>query len=437
MRIARSITPHWYMYPPKECYSADINGYDNNEALDQVGQKVNLYVHIPFCAMKCRFCTLVATVETSSESIDKYLALLQRELQILDVRLRRNGRSVEHLYVGGGTPSIMKPWQISRLTGLLGSVFDISRTSSRTFEASPDTVTIDGCFAWKDAGFDRVSVGVQSFNDLTLKEMSRRHSGQDAKRAIRVLSDLGFQSINVDLIYGLPNQSMEDWSVDVVEAMASGATDITAHPLAVRKASAFGRSLREGKLTIPSLSCHPEYLRSARGMLKAQGWRSIGAVTFSRHGTGDRFASAEATLYPTIGLGAGARSTLPALHVSSVDYLQPTGVAATVEAYARALQAERLPWYSHVSIDYEENFRRKVILGLMTNKIDLPQLLREGKDSCESVLRKIRELIDAALVEEVEGVLRLSDAGVANAAEVGWSLASRAIQERLIEGPRQ
>lgn len=437
MHIAHSTTPHWYMYPPKECYSADINGYDNNQALDQVGQKINVYIHIPFCAMKCRFCTLVATVETSSESIDKYLALLQSELQLLNVGLGRNRRSIGHLYVGGGTPSIMKSWQIARLAELIDSVFDISYASSRTFEASPDTVTADGCLAWRDAGFDRVSVGVQSFNDLTLKGMSRQHSGQDAKGAIRVLSDLGFQSINVDLIYGLPSQSMEDWSFDVVEAMASGATDITAHPLAVRKASAFGRSLREGKLTIPNVSCHSDYFRLARDVLKTQGWRSIGAVTFSRDGSGDRFASAEATLYPTIGLGAGARSTLPTLHVSSVDYLQPTSVAATVEAYAGALKAERLPWFSHISMDCEENCRRKVILGLMTDKVDLPLLLGEAQGTCESVLRKIRELIDAALVEETEGVLRLTDAGVVNAAEVGWSLASRAIQERLIEGRRQ
>jgi len=181
--------------------------YNNNEPL--------IYIHIPFCLTKCLYCHWVTSVGNSQEEIDCYLENLEKEMDIWKERLDVKVISPKSVLIGGGTPSILAPAQTKRLLKSFRSRFDMNRCIQFSLEAEPKTILgeegIKKLKIMKDYGINRISLGVQSFDDGVLKRMGRAHTSEDAIKAIKQIRDVGFKNLCIDLIYGYPGCTLEKW----------------------------------------------------------------------------------------------------------------------------------------------------------------------------------------------------------------------------------
>ena len=163
-----------------------------------------IYVHIPFCGAKCVYCDFYSTVD-AHDSFARYIDAVLAEARLRHGELQE---PITTLYVGGGTPSVLPIEQLARLVQGLREVFDLSQVVEFTVEVNPDDVTPSLAQALVRVGCNRVSMGIQSFDDGELKFMNRRHTAAQAVNAVRVLREAGIGNLSVDLIYGVPNQSM-------------------------------------------------------------------------------------------------------------------------------------------------------------------------------------------------------------------------------------
>lgn len=188
----------------------------------------SVYVHIPFCLRKCRYCSFSSYPELDLR--EKYLDGLLAEI---DKRYR--GEKIKTLYVGGGTPSLIGFSQIGKIV----SKFDFENNAEITIEANPESTTLDWIKGVLDVGVNRISFGVQSFDDKLLKIIGRKHTVKQAFDTIYAAREAGFKNINIDLIYGLPTQTMSDVSASVITACEIGAEHISSYGLKIEEGSSF------------------------------------------------------------------------------------------------------------------------------------------------------------------------------------------------------
>ena len=174
-----------------------------------------LYIHIPFCKSRCIYCDFYSTTNLDLKS--QYITALCREVGQRNDYLP--GRTLKTIYLGGGTPSLLTTEDIEQLTNKIKSIFNISPDYEFTIEANPGDITHDRLQAWHKLGINRISLGIQTFNDLQLQFLHRRHTGLQAIQAVRLAQQAGFDNISIDLIYGLPNQTIQDLKNDIHTAL--------------------------------------------------------------------------------------------------------------------------------------------------------------------------------------------------------------------------
>ena len=192
-----------------------------------------IYIHIPFCKRKCIYCDFYS-VAVSEEKLDAYLDALVKEYRVRKAEL--GGSAVRTLYIGGGTPSLVPT---EKLGGLLHGLCDVAELEEVTIEVNPDDVTPVYARALAEIGVNRVSMGVQSFDDGQLAMLNRRHSGAQAAEAVATLRQAGFCNISIDLIYGIPGQTPESWAQTVGKAVALDVPHISAYSLIVEEGTPF------------------------------------------------------------------------------------------------------------------------------------------------------------------------------------------------------
>lgn len=180
------------------------------------------YIHIPFCRSKCNYCSFVSGV-----NVDKKLGYLYSLLKEIDYYY--DGTPLETLYIGGGTPSVMEADEL----GKIFSKFCFVENPEITIEVNPNDVTLDYMSALKFAGFNRISMGAQSFNDNILKLIGRRHNSDEIYKAVEIVKKVGFSNISLDLIYGLPTQSLEDFRYDLNELIKLDINHISLYGLKI------------------------------------------------------------------------------------------------------------------------------------------------------------------------------------------------------------
>lgn len=194
-----------------------------------------LYIHIPFCRRKCNYCDFVSVTGTE-ESYTTYLDALSLEMQ------RYTGVTLQTVFVGGGTPSILSEGQIDRLFADTRRIFNCTRLAEMTFEANPESLSDEKLRLLKKAGVNRLSIGAQSFSDEELAWLGRVHSVRDFERAFQTGQRFGFSNINIDLIYGLPGQSLSAWKKNLEKAVSCSSQHLSLYPLTIEPDTVFGNS---------------------------------------------------------------------------------------------------------------------------------------------------------------------------------------------------
>jgi oxygen-independent coproporphyrinogen-3 oxidase len=206
-----------------------------------------IYIHIPFCKQACHYCNF--HFSTSLQFKDDLIASLIKEIHLSPTKASKTTEKefFETIYFGGGTPSIVSIKDLSMILAALASKFDIKKDAEITLEANPDDITPEKLQLWKKAGFNRLSVGIQSFLDPELLWMNRAHSAVDSLRCIDEIKDAGFSNFSIDLIYGSPLLSNQDWSTAIDTVISKKIPHISCYALTVEPKTALEKMISQNK----------------------------------------------------------------------------------------------------------------------------------------------------------------------------------------------
>ncbi|WP_286734858.1 coproporphyrinogen dehydrogenase HemZ [Intestinimonas sp. UBA1698] len=234
-------------------------------------EDVSLYVGIPFCPTRCAYCSFVsAGVGRTFSLMEPYVDALCREIAAAGAAVRRGGRRIKSVYIGGGTPTTLSPALLDRLMGALEGAFDLSACAEYTVEAGrPDTITAEKLSVLRERGCTRVSVNPQSMDDRVLAAIGRAHSAADILRAWDLVRRAGFPYANMDLIAGLPADTPEGFRASLDQVLSLGPENVTVHTLALKKGS---RLTLEKNGALPAPEQVSAMLDYAWGALRAAGY---------------------------------------------------------------------------------------------------------------------------------------------------------------------
>ena len=265
-----------------------------------------IYIHIPFCHRKCSYCAFYSKVESGRLKVERYVDALLEEMAS-----RRNEQTmpVRTVYFGGGTPSILEINELKRIVDGLRTCFDLHGVEEATLECNPEDLTPEYLDELRKLHFfNRLSVGVQSFDERLLRTINRRHSPQQAIASVRNAYDAGFENVTIDLIYGLPGQTMADWQATLAQATALPIKHISAYALTVEEGTILAAQIGQGKVTLPPESLQIEMYGALLEHLALAGFEQYEISNFSLPGYRSRHNSRYWDRTPYLGLGAAAHS---------------------------------------------------------------------------------------------------------------------------------
>ena len=383
----------------------------------------SLYVHIPFCERKCEYCDFTSVAGTAGEA--GYVAALTGEIEGLGRLLP--GVALDTVFVGGGTPSLIAPAHLASLMDAVRRAFRVTGGAEVTLEANPSSTSYERARAWLDAGFNRVSLGVQSLEPDILGFLGRVHDSARARAAVHEVRRAGFESINCDLIYAVPGLDDARWH-DTLERVVDDAPDhISCYELTVEPGTPLHTSVRRGRVTPVDAEVALAHHHAAQRILGAAGYRQYEVSNFARLGAACRHNLAYWHNRHYIAAGVGAHGHLPpegavALGIPvtadthAVRYWHGRGIAAFGAAVRNGLLPIR-DW-EHVTARTDEEER--VMLGLR---------LTDGV-----VLRGDATLAEARLLQ-AHGLLLL-DGDVARVTRRGESVLNAVIARLTGAAPR-
>ncbi len=203
-----------------------------------------IYIHIPFCRQKCYYCDFYKTVNTSLQQ--KFLSCLKEEAKVRKNYLQNE--TIKTIYFGGGTPSVLTISELNNTINFLHHEFQVLSDAEITLEANPDDLSLEYLKGIKQAGINRLSIGIQSFNDKHLQKMNRRHTATEAVKAIEMAANIGFTNLSVDLIYGLPGLTANQWNKSLNRVFTLPVQHLSAYHLTYHEGTPFYTWLKKGTL---------------------------------------------------------------------------------------------------------------------------------------------------------------------------------------------
>ena len=414
-----------YAYPHKTAYRPLDPPVPLSEVwLHEDKRNLFLYVHLPFCEMRCGFCNLFTTVQPGAGLVDQTLAAIHRQSDVVSDAIAPE--NIAQAAFGGGTPSFLSEIEIEQVFNQLSRTFSVLwHRIPVSFELSPGTVTREKLALLKQLGVDRVSLGVQSFVAEDLMTLKRPQPKEQLEQACQFIKDAGFPVFNIDLIYGNEGQDGKRWQLSLDRALEWQPEELYLYPLYIRKLTNLDRC---GK--------HPgehrlELYRQARDFLHAAGYCQISMRLFRRSDVirNTDYCCQEDGM---IGLGPGARSYTRALHYSTEYAVGQTGVRTIIEnSNSRAATSYSSADYG-VALDREEQKLRYVIKSLLRAEgVSYAAYQCRFGSSLTEDHPQLCELSELGLVADGGHCLRLNDQGLAWSDTIGPWLYSKAMTVRM------
>ncbi|RLD22908.1 MAG: coproporphyrinogen III oxidase [Bacteroidetes bacterium] len=316
-----------------------------------------IYIHIPYCNQACHYCNF--HFSTSLRSMGDMVVAISKELSLRENYLEEG---IDTIYFGGGTPSLLSTEQLHYLLSEISSTFKLNQNAEITLEANPEDITTTKAKDLIDLGFNRISLGVQSFDDEILKKLNRAHSKVDAVKAIQILQTAGFTNLTIDLIYGIPEQNLKMWESNLALATKLNVQHLSCYALTIEEKTAFGHWQKSGKLKpVPDTKYDEEYQVMAK-YLAGAGYEHYEVSNFAKTGYESQHNSSYWQQEPYLGLGPGAHS----YNGSSRQYNVSNNAT-----YIKALTNDKLP-FEIEKLSQSQIYNEYILTGLRTKKgIDL------------------------------------------------------------------
>jgi oxygen-independent coproporphyrinogen-3 oxidase len=372
---------------------------------------LSLYVHIPFCRAKCDYCDF-NSYAGQEHLIPAYARALAQEARLWSEA--SGGRPVETVYFGGGTPSLVPLDEMRLITGALGECFALAAEAEVSLEANPGTVDEAYLRGLRGLGFNRLSLGVQSFDDGELRALGRIHSAEEAREAYEAARAAGFENVNLDLIFGLPAQAIGQWRRSLEEALALRPEHLSLYALTVEEGTPLAREVAQGSITAPDPDVQADMYTWAEDRLARRGYEHYELSNWALPGRRCRHNLTYWENREYVGLGAGAHSHVDGVRFANAvvpaEYLRLIGEAGasgemSLAGMRQVVSVER--------VDEALAMADTLILGLrLVEGVSLSGFReRFGVELSERYADRLGELLDSGLIETADGRLRLTSRG--------------------------
>ena len=371
-----------------------------------------LYLHIPFCHQRCHFCAFYLEIH-QADAADLFLSSLLTEMRLVGERRPFGGQPLDTVYFGGGTPTTLAPRQLIALLATAKHLFGLAQDAEVTVEAHPESVTPEGLFQLREAGFTRISFGAESMDQQELRRVGRPGSALGTAAAVCAAREAGFADINLDLMYGLPGQTLQTWTHSLRAASALGPTHLSCYALTIEEDTALRSAIQRGRVRAPDEDLQNEMEDRAEEMLQQAGYDRYEISNYSQPGLASRHNCLHWTGGQYVGLGPSAQS-----YVRGQRY----GNVSNLTAYNRALADGTLPVFESEQLTSAADLGERIVFGLrMTDGISL---VDTGAMSCAELIRTIEELTHQGLIEGRGERIRLTRRGRRLADSVAVALLS-------------
>lgn len=362
-----------------------------------------IYVHVPFCVEKCHYCAFISSKPEKNE-LEEYSELLIREVQLSS----SDGSPVDSVYFGGGTPSLLKPRQIARLLDEIARQTGISSDAEITLEANPGTVDHLSLQAFRDAGINRISLGIQSFNDSFLQRLGRIHTAEQSRQAFRDARKAGFGNISIDLMHSLPGQSLDQWRAELQHAIELCTEHISIYGLTVEEGTPFARIYPAESPALADDDLSADMFELADEIPGAAGFDHYEIANYARPGYRSQHNSGYWRRDGYRGLGVAAHSFLRegyGVRFSNPDNLHEYRQAVTSGQLARTGE-------SHLTL--KDAIEEYMFLGLrLAEGVNINDFEREFSMTFESVYgATVTNLVKIGLITQNRRVLSLTQRGM-------------------------
>ncbi len=358
------------------------------------------YIHIPFCASRCIYCDFFSSVNSSRRG--EYVDAVCRELALRRDELR--GEQVTTVYFGGGTPSTLLPVEREKLFMALSSVVDWWACTEVTFEANPDDITADFLRSLRDTPINRLSMGVQSFDDNDLAFLRRRHTARSAIEAVERCRRAGYENLSIDLIYGLPNQSLDRWDDNLQQAVSLQVPHLSAYNLIYEEGTALWRMREQGRVAECDDETSLRMFEMLIDTLTVHGYEHYEISNFAHPGQYARHNTSYWQGIPYLGLGASAHS-----YDGRSRRINPASLSQYIEAIGRGCTA-----YEEEIETFDSLYNERILTSLRTCwGLNVKQLEADfGKARTRYCLEQAQPHLSAGRLELEGDILRITRQGI-------------------------
>jgi len=359
------------------------------------------YFHIPFCAHICHYCDF-NKVFAAGQPIDDYLQAMDKEMERTAAEF---GRQLKTLFIGGGTPTVLEPAQLGRLLASIHAHFQFDlQTVEFTVEANPDGLTKEKLAILRDGGVNRLSIGVQTFDDELLQAIGRTHRRNDAERAVAMAKEAGFENISLDLMYGLPGQTLEQFWADLEKVFSLHVPHLSAYSLILEPKTIFYNEWRKGQLRLPREEDEAVMYETAMERTAVHGYRQYEISNYSFPGFESRHNFVYWNNEEYYGIGAGAHSYIAGVRRANVG---------PVRHYIEKVERGEWPHRDVHRLTVREQMEEEMFLGLRKMEGVSKARFRQ-KFGCEMddvFGEAIRREVERGRLEETETCVRLTKRG--------------------------
>lgn len=371
---------------------------------------MELYLHIPFCVRKCAYCSFVS-FPAAAEEKDAYVASLLREAEL---RQSEADGPVETVYIGGGTPSLLSPSQLRRLIAGLREYYEIRPDAELSMESNPGTLTAAFLDTAVSAGVNRLSLGMQAYQPEILQFLGRFHSFEEVSRSVSMARAAGLNNLNLDLIFGIPGQTLSDWNETLDAALSLSPDHLSAYGLISEEGTPLQRRLDAGEAVLPDPDIEREMYDLAIRKLRAAGLEQYEISNFARKGFECRHNIGYWTQVPYLGLGLSAASMRiqeqTGLGLTCLRTANPSDLAAYQEMIRSGIHSAAI----RETISPEEARFETMMLSLRMNRgISESRFLALHGVSIDAVYgEKLEEMRKKGLMRHENGAWSLTRKGM-------------------------
>jgi oxygen-independent coproporphyrinogen-3 oxidase len=364
--------------------------------------KMGLYIHIPFCKIKCNYCDFTSYAGME-EYWEEYVNAVIAEL------ILKSGEyghlCIDTIFLGGGTPSLIPEKYIVKILDTVYKFYNVPVFCEITIESNPNTLSAEKLSAYRNSGINRLSIGLQACQDRLLKKLGRIHTYKDFERALKLAEKCGFSNINTDIIFGIPYQTFEEWQETVLRVISLNINHISCYSMMIEEGTVFGKMLEEGTLHAVSDELDRKMYHYARRRFNEAGFEQYEISNFAKHQYQCRHNMNYWNRGQYIGIGAGAHSfTNNRRYANTTDVLE----------YISGIKNNKPVLSEESEILTPEGLSEKMILGLRLNQgVDLKMISAEFDVDAEKKYEKsIKKLLLQQLIELNNHVIKLTEKGM-------------------------